>query len=278
MRTITNWFHNHRMRLKQANSSNNASSPDENSSNYSFSSNGRENSNSTFDLQKFRTLLDQRINELKLNPANTTQSTIKLPKDNRLSQPFNLCNPQLMELIRNGGDLSSISSLINSLGNNACVSPSSSNQEEYSYQEDDLDDEEAGDHNDSNAFQASMDLSMANGTLKQQLSRQNNLVQRLQRRNNSEDDYSENDDEEMQTGDLDEHSDDLEHSSMMQEKRSKLMPRSDNGSGTSKKRKSAQPQYVHPKDNSLEENDQHLNDKKLAEQDDDSSMHSIEAQ
>lgn len=269
------------MRLKQANSSNNASSPDENSSNYSFSSNGRETSNSTFDLQKFRTLLDQRINELKLNPANTTQSTIKLPKENRLSQAFNLCNPQLMELIRNGGDLSSISSLMNSLTNNTCVSPSSSNQEEYSYQEDDLDDEEAGDHNDSSAFQTSMDLSLANGNLKQQLSRQNNLVQRLQRRNNSEDEcnYSENDDEEMQTGDLDEHSDDFEHNSLVQEKRSKLMPRSENhNTGTSKKRKSAQPQYVHPKDNSLEESDKHLNDKKLAEQDDETSMHSIEAQ
>lgn len=271
------------MRLKQVNSSNNASSPDENSSNYSFSSNGRENTNSTFDLQKFRTLLDQRINELKLNPANTTQSTIKMPKENRLSQAFNLCNPQLMELIRNGGDLSSISSLMNSLANNACVSPSSSNQEEYSYQEDDLDDEEAGDPNDSSAFQPSIDLSMANGNLKQQLSRQNNLVQRLQRRNNSEDEcnYSENDDEEMQTGDLDENSDDFEHthSSMVQDKRSKLMPRSENhNTGASKKRKSAQPQYVNPKDNSLAENDKHLAEKKLVEQDEESSMHSIEAQ
>lgn len=269
------------MRLKQVNSSNNASSPDENSSNYSFSSNGRENSNSTFDLQKFRTLLDQRINELKLNPANTTQSTIKMPKENRLSQAFNLCNPQLMELIRNGGDLSSISSLMNSLANNACVSPSSSNQEEYSYQEDDLDDEEAGEHNDTNAFQPSGDLSMANGNLRQQLSRQNNLAQRLQRRNNSEDEcnYSENDDEEMQTGDLDENSDEFDQGSVVPDKRSKLMPRSDNhNTSASKKRKSAQPQYVSPKDNSLAENDKSSVEKKLAEQDEESSMHSIEAQ
>jgi len=250
VRTITNWFHNHRMRLKQVNSSsnNNVSSPDENSSNYSF--NGRENSNSTFDIQQFRTLLDQRINELKLNPANKTQSTIQMSKggsSNHLNNlAFNLYNPQLMELIRNGGDLSSISSLMNSLANNSCVSPSSSNQEEY-YQDDDTmeDDEVAGDHNnDGNNFQSTLDLSVnSNGGLK---TRQK-LQQHLQRRINSEDEcnYSENDEDDLNAGDLDENSNDFENNSMLDEKRSKLML---TNSGTSR-RKTAQPQYVNPKDN-----------------------------
>lgn len=248
------------MRLKQVNSSNNnVSSPDENSSNYSF--NGRENSNSTFDIQQFRTLLDQRINELKLNPANTTQSTIQMSKgsSNRMNNlAFNLYNPQLMELIRNGGDLTSISNLMNSLSNNSCVSPSSSNQEEYSYQDDDTmeDDEVAGDHHNdtSNNFQSSLDLTVnSNGALK---SRQK-LQQHLQRRNHSEDEcnYSENDDDDLQAGDLDENSNDFENNSIL-EKRSKLILAN---SGTSR-RKTAQPQYVNPKDN-LEEADKQLVDK-----------------
>ena len=267
------------MRLKQVNSSNNASSPDENSSNYSF--NGRENSNanSTFDIQQFKKLLEQRITELKLNPANTTQSTIKYPKESSNRFQSAEFNQQLIqEFLRNGGDFNSMNNLMNSLANNTCASPSSSNQEEYSYQDDDLEDEEqdVNENHNSNVFPSSLDLSIANGALKQQLSRHN--IQRLQRRNNSEDEcnYSDNDDEEMRTGDLDENSNDFDNS-IVQDKRSKLLNRPDSNTGTSKKRKSAQPQYINPKDN-LEDNEKQLNDKKLIDQDEESSMHSIEAQ
>lgn len=255
------------MRLKQVNSSNNnVSSPDENSSNYSF--NGRENSNSTFDIQQFRTLLDQRLNELKLNPANTTQSTIQMSKgSSRVNNlPFNLYNPQLMELIRNGGDLNSISNLMNSLANNSCGSPSSSNQEEYSYQDDDTlledEDEVANEHNDANNFQSSIDLSVnSNGSLK---SRQK-LQQHLLRRNNSEDEmYNSDNEDDLQTGDLDDEiSNDFENNhSMMDEKRSKLMLAN---SSTTSRRKTAQPQYVNPNKDNLEDLDKPLVDKQPKE-------------
>lgn len=264
------------MRLKQVNNSNNnVSSPDENSSNYSFSSNGRENSsNNTFDIQQFRSLLKERITELKLNPANTTQSTIQVAKgsSNRLNNAL-MYNPQLMELLRNGGDLSSLSSLMSTLANNACVSPSSSNQDEY-YQEDDtcIEDEDVA--ND----QSSLDLT-ANGSALNSQTRQS-IRQHLQRRNNSEDEcnYSENDDDEMQANDLDENSNDYD-SSMLQEKRKLLF---NNSNASKSRRKTAQPQWVNPKDNTDDKNDKQLNDKQLEEtkmiSDEESSMHSIEAQ
>jgi len=273
VRTITNFFHNYRMRRKQASSglNNSASSPDENSSNYSFTSNGRENTNGgTFDKQTFRQLLEQRINELKLNPANITQSTIKPGSNERFSNALsNLMNPQLMEqLIRNGGDLVSITNLMNSLANNSCPSPSSSNQEDYSYQDDCMDDDDQNDSN--NVFQTTLDLSVPNGSsnaLKQQTKQ--NYQQLLQKRNHSEDEYNltENDeDDEIQTNDQ---SDD----DSIQEKRSKLML------NTSSKRK-GRPQWVNPAN--LDENE--AVDKKLVDQenrlrsDEESSRHSIEAQ
>src|SRR5699024_4642231 len=70
IRTITNWFHNHRMRLKQINtSSNNGEESNQTTLPYSI---GRDSV--SFDQNHFRGLLSQRLAELKVRAATVTNS------------------------------------------------------------------------------------------------------------------------------------------------------------------------------------------------------------
>lgn len=67
IRTITNWFHNHRMRLKQINTSTNSNGDESNQTSIPYNI-GRDNI--SFDQNHFRTLLSKRLDELKSNNPN----------------------------------------------------------------------------------------------------------------------------------------------------------------------------------------------------------------
>ena len=75
IRTITNWFHNHRMRLKQINSSA-SSSNDQDSSNPATAAGyniGRDNV--LFDQNKFRQLLSHRLSDIKQRSNNLSNNS-----------------------------------------------------------------------------------------------------------------------------------------------------------------------------------------------------------
>ncbi|RWS29864.1 hypothetical protein B4U80_09635, partial [Leptotrombidium deliense] len=77
VRTITNWFHNHRMRLKQVNSANvdETSMSGSNQLPYNLGRDGV-----CFDAVQFRMLLSQRLSDIKLNNNGAQSSVLNKPK------------------------------------------------------------------------------------------------------------------------------------------------------------------------------------------------------
>lgn len=112
MRTITNWFHNHRMRLKQINST--ASNNNEDYSNSATSYNSGRDS-SLFDQNKFRTMLSQRLADRRSNNSNNENS-------NQFNNLFSQNSPPQMPRMKYSSSLFQSQSLYN---NNSCSSPDS---------------------------------------------------------------------------------------------------------------------------------------------------------
>ena len=118
IRTITNWFHNHRMRLKQINSSNN-NGEESNQTGLPYSI-GRDSV--SFDQSHFRSLLSQRLADLKLRAAASVNSNNSNGSSNSSSNNFG-SSPQ--HRFKYSSSLFQSQSLYSN-NTNSCSSPGSS--------------------------------------------------------------------------------------------------------------------------------------------------------
>lgn len=119
-RTITNWFHNHRMRLKQVPHSGGSSDPDSSPAVGSFV--GLNRDGATFDIVQFRMMLAQKMAEAQTRGGHRSGHSDKVSKFHGLF----------------GASLPGLASQL--YGNpNSCSSPGSSSQGDEEYQRGTLD-------------------------------------------------------------------------------------------------------------------------------------------